>query len=818
MANADQDVQQIYFIEKLEGLFRPHRYKVLYGGRDGLKCLGLGTKVIMADGTLRAVEDVRVGEHVLGPDSKPRTVLETGRGVGPLYRVNQTSAMSYVVNDAHLISLKKSESCKRDLRMMPSGNPRSPRGRYPDVPDVVHITVREWMQKSKRWRANFRGYRAGVLEFPKQEVLIDPYFLGLWLGDGTAREMRITNPDPEIIAFCQEHAAMHGGTCTLGGKKDNIAKDIGLCVKRGRSNLLWEPFKDYGLKENKHIPHVYLSNSEEIRLSLLAGLLDTDGTMKHNGYVFTQVNKRLAYQVKFLADSLGFRTSVVEYTAICTNNGTQSQAFRIFINGDTWRIPCMVKRKQVHREAVMKRKDWRLSEVSIEPLGVGEWAGFMLDGDHLFLLEDGTVTHNSWSCARALLIMASQRPLRVLCCREIQNSLKESVHKLLSDQIDALGLSDHFDIMESEIRGKYHRSQFIYTGLEKQTKESMKSFEAIDIAWVEEAANVSKASWNILEPTIRKAGSEIWITFNPNMDTDETYIRFVVSPPPEAWVCEMNWRDNLWTSRESEMARASMLARSKEEYEHVYEGKPKTAAEGAVYQREVSDLVSQGRYTFIPYDPRLRVHTVWDMGWNDACTIHLVQTDLSAIRIIGYLEGRGVRTDEWAALLKAMPLNWGWDWIPHDGFHNSRQTGMSDYDILLKSGRRVKPKGSGIPEIGEVQGMTVLRHTFPRLYLHKGGQELIPAQYKDGKLIPGLMYYTTERLLECWKRFRYNVPKHGEPQMPVRDEFKHGCDGSRYTALAAPRMTNEDEWTGRQTMPRGIGFGVSADTGMGALG
>lgn len=427
----------------------------------------------------------------------------------------------------------------------------------------------------------------------------------------------------------------------------------------------------------------------------------------------------------------------------------------------------------------------------------------------------------SWSVARYLLLTASQRPLRVMCCREIQNSIKESVHKLLSDQIEALGLQDHFDIMENEIRGRYHNTLFFYLGLEKQTKNSMKSYEAVDVAWLEEAANISSQSLDILEPTIRKGGSEIIITFNPDMDTDEVYQRFVVAPPPDAWVCEMNWRDNLWTSRESEMARASMKARSVEEYEHVYEGKPKTAVEGAIYQREVTDLVAQGRYTLIPYDPQLKVHTIWDIGWNDANTIHLVQTDMSSIRIIGYLEGRGVRSDEWAALLKAMPLNWGWDWLPHDGFNNSPQTGMSIYDILRKAGRRVKPKDAGVPtpqEIGEAQGMMILRHTFPRIYLHRGGQELIPSQYRDGTLMPGLMYHTTERLLECWKRFRYSKPKHGEPQHPIPDEYKHGCDGSRYVAISASRLTNDDEWTRRATIPRGIGFGVSSDAGLGALG
>lgn len=434
------------------------------------------------------------------------------------------------------------------------------------------------------------------------------------------------------------------------------------------------------------------------------------------------------------------------------------------------------------------------------------------------VLYGGRDSLKSWSVARALLIQASKRPLRILCAREVQNSLKESVHELLSNQIAHLGLGDHFDIFENEIRGRFHRSLVLYTGLEKHTKESIKSYEGVNIVWVEEAANVSRHSWDILEPTIRAPGSEIWITFNPNMETDETYVRFVVSPPEGAWVREMNWRDNLWSSPESAMTRQAMKARSIDEYEHVYEGRPRSAVEGAVYQREVADLVSQGRYTFCPYDARLKVHTIWDLGWNGACAIHLVQSDLSALRIIGYLEGRFVTIDEWAALLNAMPINWGWDWLPHDGHNRTRQTGMSDYDILMRNKRRVRGRNDGIPDVPVETGMRVLRQTFSRIYLHKDQGELIPAAYKDAtrKILPGLAYYTTARLLECWKRFRYNVPKHGEPQAPVPDEYMHACDGSRYLALAAPRITNENEWEGRGRQP--IIMATSQDAGMGTLG
>lgn len=436
------------------------------------------------------------------------------------------------------------------------------------------------------------------------------------------------------------------------------------------------------------------------------------------------------------------------------------------------------------------------------------------------VLYGGRGSVKSWSIARALLLIGNQKPLRVLACRQIQNSLKESVHELLSNQITELGLQDRYEVQEETIYHKEHKTEFIYTGLAKHTKESMKSFEGIDVAWVEEAADVKKDSWDMLEPTIRKAGSEIWISFNPDLDTDETYVRYVLHPPEGAWVQYLNWRDNPWMSAEQDMTRRAMLARSKEDYDNIWEGIPRTVTPGAIYAREVGDLIHNNRYLPLPYDPRLKVHTVWDLGWSDSCTIHLVQRDLSTVRIIGYLEGRHVKTEEWVNLLKQIPVNWGWDWLPHDGFHASRQTGGSDYDILRRMGRKVRGQRDSIPppvQVTEADGMRVLRSTFPQFYVHKGPSEFIPAVYRqpNQQLLPGLMYADTSRLLECWKRFRYNVPKHGEPQLPVHDEFKHACDGSRYLALVVPRLSNEEQWTGasqRPTMPGPI------DAGMGALG
>jgi phage terminase large subunit len=150
----------------------------------------------------------------------------------------------------------------------------------------------------------------------------------------------------------------------------------------------------------------------------------------------------------------------------------------------------------------------------------------------------------SWGIARALLVIGAQKPTRILCAREIQKSITESVHQLLADQIKALGLEGFYEVLNTEIRGK-NGTLFMFAGL-KHNIQNIKSKEGVDVVWCEEAATVSKASWETLIPTIRKEGSEIWVSFNPELDTDETYKRFVLNPPPGAKVVKVNWSDNPW--------------------------------------------------------------------------------------------------------------------------------------------------------------------------------------------------------------------------------------------------------------------------------
>jgi phage terminase large subunit len=176
----------------------------------------------------------------------------------------------------------------------------------------------------------------------------------------------------------------------------------------------------------------------------------------------------------------------------------------------------------------------------------------------------------SWGFARALLILAYGGPLRILCARELQNSIQDSVHKLLSEQIGALGLDGCFEIEQQIIRGK-NGSEFIFAGV-KNNPTKIKSMEGIDICWVEEAERVSNESWQVLIPTIRKEGSEIWVSFNPNEDTDPTYQRFVINSPDGAVVVPISWQDNPWFPEVLRQEKDYLARVDMDAYQHVWMG------------------------------------------------------------------------------------------------------------------------------------------------------------------------------------------------------------------------------------------------------
>ncbi|MEM7366384.1 MAG: PBSX family phage terminase large subunit [Pseudomonadota bacterium] len=189
-----------------------------------------------------------------------------------------------------------------------------------------------------------------------------------------------------------------------------------------------------------------------------------------------------------------------------------------------------------------------MSQLRVESIGIGEYAGFSVDGDHLFCLSDGTVVHNSWEFARRLIIRAACQKLTVLCTRELQRSIKDSVHRLLVSQIEILGLSDHFHWDKTHLLSNTG-SEFLFYGL-RYNPEEIKSTEGVDICWLEEAQATKQESLDMLIPTIRKPGSEIWCTYNPKHIDDPVHNMFCVERRDNAIVKHVNWDDNPWFPEE----------------------------------------------------------------------------------------------------------------------------------------------------------------------------------------------------------------------------------------------------------------------------
>jgi phage terminase large subunit len=406
---------------------------------------------------------------------------------------------------------------------------------------------------------------------------------------------------------------------------------------------------------------------------------------------------------------------------------------------------------------------------------------FLFDPYRYKVARGGRGSGKSWAFARALLIQAAEKPLRILCTREVQDSIKDSVHTLLRDQIQILGLGAFYDVLSATIKGR-NGSEFIFSGLSQHTVESIKSFEGIDRVWVEEGQAVKKRSWEVLIPTIRKPGSEIWVSFNPELDTDDTWTRFVVNTPPNSAVVEVNYSDNPWFPDELEIERVHCKAVNPDDYDNIWEGKPRVAVAGAIYAREIVKAAAEGKFQNLPYDPKLKVHQVWDLGFNDQTSIILVQRNVSELRVIDYLEDSHRTLDNYSAELKDKRLNWGQVYLPHDAKHKTlAANGKSVESIMRGFGWDVRI----VPEVGLEQGIKIARMALGRTY------------FDNGK---------TSRLVECLKRYRRAIPTTtGEPGNPVHDEYSHGADAYRYLAIVADDLKNtSNDWKPIKYDNRGV--------------
>ena len=391
-------------------LVHRHNKLCIEAARDHGKSVEKNTKVLMFDGTLKRADDVKVGEYLMGVDSTPRLVTAVYKGKDEhMYRIDQSKGDSYTVNSRHINTF----ICigKRGKRLEDHEK------------HIVDIDMPTLLSFSKNYiNERIRTFKV-AWEMPERKVLIDPYFLGLWLGDGCSDNVIICKPYKEIQDYCDWYAEKLGINCDHSGWNENlkcmtnhIFYDGYLKGQNFQRNIkhckLSTYFRAYKLFGHKHIPPQYLYTSKKVRLELLAGLIDTDGDLWQNGYHWGSIHKELAEQVKYLADSLGFRTYLSGGEKFNKQLGRMYEFWGVSISGKIDEIPVKLPHKKMNYDWDNKpsNKDWGtidgitpsvVSSIKITDVGEGEYVSITTDGDHRFLLADGTVTHNSYYFSNA---------------------------------------------------------------------------------------------------------------------------------------------------------------------------------------------------------------------------------------------------------------------------------------------------------------------------------------------------------------------------------------------------------------------------------
>jgi len=371
----------------------------------------------------------------------------------------------------------------------------------------------------------------------------------------------------------------------------------------------------------------------------------------------------------------------------------------------------------------------------------------------------GRGSGKSHSFSRALLIKGAQRKLRILCTRELQRSIADSVHKLLSDQISLLGLDSFYLIEKQGITGQ-NGTEFIFSGLKNSA--SLKSYEMIDVCWCEEGQTISKASWQLLLPTIRAPQSEIWVSMNPELATDDSYKRWVVNPPPDAIVRKVNYDANRFfpevLKKEMEYCRDT----DPDLYQHVWLGCPVSMLAGAIYGEELRRVDAEERITRVPYDPTRPVDCYWDLGYGDLTACWMAQAMPFEYRLIDYVQS-SAKTIEWYIReMQSRGYMYGTDYLPWDvGLHATQMgSGRSIEEMLRKAGRKVRI----VPKLSAADGINAARTIFPLCWFDR-------ERTADG--------------IQALRHYRYGeVEKTGLPtRVPVHDFSSHGADAFRYFAV-----------------------------------
>lgn len=356
----------------------------------------------------------------------------------------------------------------------------------------------------------------------------------------------------------------------------------------------------------------------------------------------------------------------------------------------------------------------------------------------------GRGSAKSWCVARLLLIRAYRERIRVLCTREFQKSIKDSVHQVLKTQIDSIGLSDAFSIQANKITSKTTGAEFMYCGLHHNVSE-IKSLEGVDICWIEEASNISVESWKVLIPTIRKEDSEIWVTFNPDQESDPTYQKFVVNTPDDAIVRMVNWRDNPWFPDTLRAEKDYCLRVDKDAYEHIWEGNTRRISNAIIFSGKWEERIFE-----TPENARFFFGADWGFSQDPTVLIRSF-VDQSCLYIDQEAYGVGIEIgSETEQLFDAVGESRKWR-IKADCSRPETISAMNRHGFDIVGAKKWS---------GSVEDGIALLKSFQKIYIHP----------------------RCKHTIEEFKHYRYKVDRVTQEVLPIIvDDFNHCIDAIRYS-------------------------------------
>ena len=423
-------------------------------------CHAYDSKIMMSDGNIKKVQDITKGEFLMGPDSKPRKILNLVRGNSDMYQITPSKGEKFEVNGDHIMMLKatnigSSVNSDKENRVKLSWQEKDENG-YPinkckNFPyeneskkiyiknvkyyknkeeafeasikyketlndnenvikdgDIIEIPLKEYLKRMKNIGSrNYYLYKVPI-DFEEKDIKIDPYILGYWLGDGNSNNIGITSMEKEVIDYFDTKILSDENMEKKEyPKKNSEASTIiySSVMKTKGKNKILNNFKEYNLIDNKHIPQDFKINDRTTRLNLLAGLMDSDGyyNKSSNQYEICLKSEKLIDDILYLVRSLGYAGTKKEVSKKCHNNGKVGTYYQIIFYGHNLTdIPVKLIRKQA-RERVINKDPLRYG-FKVKKIEESDYYGFRLNGDHQYVAEDFIVHHNCGGNGKSKLI------------------------------------------------------------------------------------------------------------------------------------------------------------------------------------------------------------------------------------------------------------------------------------------------------------------------------------------------------------------------------------------------------------------------------